>query len=597
MSEPCDTLRALLRALLRSVPRAVSGAAFLALLGLGAGQPAAAFDLVGTGPLAGASVQVSDDFELRYYLSDRKLPGFEDRRIHDYFEQVNRINLLLSQRWDDGKGLSVGLQVDEVALFSNRYILDGTLYHSWDLLGDGVLSPWPDALVELEKGFVTYRWKSGEVTGGDTYASFGRGIALNIKKNTDIDIDTSIRGAKGTLRAGDNELTLVTGPSNEQQISQDQPNLGISNDVSNMISGVQLAHYGLGPANLGAHGVAYRFGRSQDQGQDALARYLEPMDAVVGGADVELSGVGGIDWYAEGDLFDYLSPELAGQAADTPGYQPLLGHAAYVSASAYPGNAVVLVEAKHTKDTERLNNFVSAQGWEGATVPTLEYERVITEDGSAAVNSNDIYGGRVRVDYSAAQGRVVPYLSVLTLRDGDTDTLHFNRSPETIVHPIAGIQVTGTTVTAQANLGARMDKRDLAAEGADRMIHLDGDLDIPVAGKDHLELALAAKHFAWGNNVQNQSDYTEMENALAWHRGDKLVVVLYQDYSDNPLVTSTGNVTEKVYGAAELTWKPGPNVALRAFYGSYKAGIRCSGGQCRSMPGFDGARLALTGTL
>ena len=567
------------------------------VIGLGMSRPARAFDMVGTGPLAGASVQVGDDFALRYYLVDRRLPGFEDRRIHDYAEQVNRLNLLLSKRWEDGTGLSVGFQLDEVALFSNRYVLDGTLYHSWDLLGDGVQSPWQDALVEAEKAYVTYRWKQGEVTVGDAYASFGRGIALNIKKNTDIDIDTSIRGAKASLRAGDNELVVVTGLSNEQQISQQQPNLGITNDVSNMISGVQYSRYGLGSATLSGHGVAYRFGRSQDVGTDPLLRYGQGLDAAVGGADLELPGVAGIDWYAEGDLFDYLAPEMAGMAADTANYKPLLGHAAYLSASAYPGNAVVLVEAKETRNTERINTFVSAQGWEVATVPTLEYERVITEDSSAAVNSNDVYGGRVRVDYSADQGKAVPYLSVMALRDLDTGGLHFNQSPETIVHPIVGLQVSGTAVTAQVNAGTRLDKRDDPAEGSDRMVHLDGSVDLPVLAHDHLEVDVSGKHFAWGNNIQGQADYTEMENSLAWYRGDKLILVLYQDYSDNPLVTSTGNLSDKVYGAAELTWKPGPNMALRAFVGSYKAGIRCSGGQCRTLPGFDGARVAFTGTL
>lgn len=568
----------------------------LALL-LGALSPAHAFELIGTGPLAGATVQVNDDFELRYHQTDRRLPGFEDRRIHDYVEQVNRLNLLLSQRWDSGSALTAGVQLDEVALFSNRYILDGTLYHSWDLLSDGVNSPWQDAFVELEKGYLTFRGRQGDLTLGDGYASFGRGIALNIKKNSDIDIDTSIRGAKGTLRLGDTELTVVSGITNEQQVSQDQPNIGIERDLSNMVTGLRLDRYGIGPANAGLHGVVYRFGRGVDQGVDPWARYAEPLDAVVGGANLELLGVGGIDWYAEGDVFAYLNPDMVGQVAGEDDYQPVIGHVAYASGSAYPGQAVVLVEAKHSADSERINSFVTAEGWEVATVPTLEYERVITEDSAAAVNSNDVWGGRVRVDYSAAQGLVIPYVSVAALRDADVDVLHFNRSPETVVHPLAGLQWTGTGVTAQLNTGLRMDVRDDAAEGQDRLIHGDGDLSIPVTGKDHLELAVAVKQFAWGDNVQQQADFIEMENALAWHRGEKLVFILYQDWSDNPLVQSEGNLADKLYGAAEITWEPSTNLTLRAFYGAYKAGIRCSGGQCRSLPGFEGARLAMTGTF
>ena len=567
------------------------------LLLLVAARPAAAFELVGTGPLAGATVQINDDFELRYHLSDRRLPGFEDRRIHDYVEQVNRLNLLLSQRWDSGAGLTAGVQLDEVALFSNRYILDGTLYHSWDLLGDGVHSPFEDAFLEMEKGYLTYRSQKAELTVGDAYASFGRGIALNIKKNSDIDIDTSIRGAKGTLRLGDTELSMISGITNEQQVSQDQPNIGIERDLSNMVTGLRVDRYGIGPANAGAHGVIYRFGRDVDQGVDPWARYAEPLDAVVGGANLELLGVGGIDWYAEGDVFAYLRPEIVGQVVAPEDFDPVIGHVAYASGSAYPGRAVVLVEAKHSRDSERINSFVTAEGWEVATVPTMEYERVITEDSAAAVNSNDIWGGRVRVDYSAAQGLVVPYVSVAALRDSDVDVLHFNRSPETVVHPLAGLQWTGTGVTSQLNGGLRLDKRDDAAEGQDRLVHGDGELSIPITGTDHLELAVSVKHFSWGDNQQQQADFMEMENALVWHRGEQLVFMLYQDFSDNPLVQSDGNLADKIYGAAEVIWEPSTNLALRAFYGAYKAGIRCSGGQCRTLPGFEGARIAMTGTF
>lgn len=71
-------------------------------------------------------------------------------------------------------------------------------------------------------------------------------------------------------------------------------------------------------------------------------------------------------------------------------------------------------------------------------------------------------------------------------------------------------------------------------------------------------------------------------------------MILYADYSDNPLVSSTGNVDEDVYGAVEVQWMPNSATTLKAFYGAYRAGIRCAGGQCRSLPGFDGGRLALS---
>jgi hypothetical protein len=99
----------------------------LALMGA---APAHAFQLWGTGPLAGASVQITTDLELRYHQSPLSDPGtrvangpfelFPGMSVHDYFEQVGRTNLQVTKG-----ALSIGLQLDEVALFSNRYVLDG----------------------------------------------------------------------------------------------------------------------------------------------------------------------------------------------------------------------------------------------------------------------------------------------------------------------------------------------------------------------------------------------------------------------------------------------------------------------------------------
>ena len=99
----------------RAVERVVIAVPLLALA-----TPAFAVELWGTGPLAGATVQVQNDFELRYHHVPDKLDYFEDRNILDYWEQVDRLNLQLTQ-----ETLSIGAQVDQVAFFANNYILDG----------------------------------------------------------------------------------------------------------------------------------------------------------------------------------------------------------------------------------------------------------------------------------------------------------------------------------------------------------------------------------------------------------------------------------------------------------------------------------------
>ena len=144
---------------------------------------------------------------------------------------------------------------------------------------------------------------------GDTYASFGRGLALNIVKNTDIDVDTSIRGAKGIFRTGDFDLTAISGITNQQQISQENPNVAIAPNVDHMVSGVRAEWFG--PVNLGAHAVAYKFARPTEIPLAVSAtRYSSDLDVGIVGANVEANGVLGLDIYGEYALYDYQAEDM-----------------------------------------------------------------------------------------------------------------------------------------------------------------------------------------------------------------------------------------------------------------------------------------------
>ena len=121
-------------------------------------------------------------------------------------------------------------------------------------------------------------------------------------------------------------------------------------------------------------------------------------------------------------------------------------------------------------------------------------------------------------------------------------------------------------------------------------------LDFPL-GPWHGELIIDAHRFAWGNNVNQQSDFTSSSTAFGIRPAEAWTFVLYNDYSDNPLISSEGNLTETLYGALELHYQPAQATTVKAFYGAYKAGIRCAGGQCRNLPGFEGARVSMTTTF
>jgi hypothetical protein len=541
-----------------------------------------AVELDGQGLLQDGQLSVSDDLEIRYRVGDRVLEGFEDHPdLFGYVEQVNRVNLLFSK-----KGLQAGLQFDEVMLLANRYYLDDVLHYERSIVPSDMLSPAPDQYLHLDKLFLKKSYgRKGSIQVGDHYAAFGRGLALNLIKNTDIDIDTSLRGAQAVVKNSDLQATFAIGLTNQQQVAQDNPNLDIRPNVNHLVVGTRLDAFNWGPGNFGLHNVIYQFAR-EDETDDALDALGQGVDASVLGATAQFNGLAGMDWFVEGDWFHYTSGELLGKEEAEDGY------ALYGSTAAYLGALTIFAEAKRYKNTEGVNAFASSEGYELASGPTLEYERVITEDSSAAVNSNDITGARVRLDWM--NGVWTPHLEISVARDNELGGLHFNATPETIIHPVLGVDHFGAHVQLLVNGGYRVDLRD--EHGQDQLAHLDLALDFPV-GSRHGEFRADFKQFKWGENATQQHDFTELSASWGLQIHPAWSLTLYQDFTDNPLISSQGNLSDTLYGAAELQWKAASSTTVKAFYGAYKAGIRCAGGQCRNLPGFEGARMSVSSTF
>ena len=547
----------------------------------------------------GVSVSVSEDVEVRWYRVPERIDGFPNREVLNYVEQVARVTALMSSGdW------SVFTQVDQVALFANRYYLDDELIIEREVVGSDMFSPLPgDSYANIEKLRLRLDRKAITMELGDTYAAFGRGAALNINRNVDIDIDTSIQGARVVGRPGAWDLTAVIGQLNRQQVYQDNPNIGLYGDLRHMVGGVRAERFGLGPANLGAHGVVYNF-VSGEGWEEGFTGFSSTPDAVVGGTTAELMGVGGLDWYVEGDVFHYPkgSDVLVGSPCpgqDTEATGACTGYGAYLSTAAYIGSTTWLLEGKRYLGTELVNTLTGNEFYEVASAPTLEYERVITEDSSAALNSGDIYGARLRMDWAAIPGKLVPYVSAAVFRDLETGGLHFNDVPETIVHPVAGVEYIADEWVLLLNAGYRVDDRDGGSgqTGADRQLHADVDFKFPLPGSFHGDFNVGGERYQWGVNAFQQEDFTEVETATAVQYGSAVAFIGYFDVTTNPLVDTTGNLADALYGAAEVQVKPSSALTLKAFYGAYKAGIRCAGGQCRLLPGFEGARVSVAGTF
>jgi hypothetical protein len=133
----------------------------------------------------------------------------------------------------------------------------------------------------------------------------------------------------------------------------------------------------------------------------------------------------------------------------------------------------------------------------------------------------------------------------------------------------------------------------------DRHLHGDATFNFPLPGEFVGNLALFAERFEWGENPIQQTDYTEVEASVTLTYRGVVSLTPSVDMSNDPLVTADGggNLSETLYGGLEVQVKPHDAWTIKAFYGGQKAGIRCAGGQCRYLPGFDGGRLSVVGTF
>jgi len=570
-------------------------------------------------PKVSVSFNVDTEVRLQRYDPTPYLHtgGSRPRFIEEVTRIVGRAN---RGRW------SFGLQLDQLAFIGLPHIIDGERKSFTPAmqgacprspetcLTNPFREPTGDRLyVNPEKVSATWQGDDVEVTFGDFYASFGVGAVMNINRNVDNDVDTSIQGIKVTAQPGDWKFTGLAGMLNRQQVFQDQPNFGLlDGDRRHIVAGFRGERYGIGSTTLGAHGLMYNYVSRDGDPDDVLEKGLqgpidalgEVPDALVGGATIATS-VGGVDLNFEADGIAYNRQDLHplifvdGQEEVKPGM------ALYGSGLWFIGATTWQLEARHFKNVYRLNNPIPVQfGYTVVAPPTLELERAINVDTAAVTGSNDLTGGLLRVDVMAS-GSTTPYVAVGVSRDQDlVNAAQKSPAPETIFQVQSGAEVIADHWSLLLQTVARLDVRD-GDYRSDRQLYGAADIKAPLPIGSGTQISLVGQHFrpgeqAFGDGTYQPDPWHEFNSSVSILATPDLGVTGFYDHTTNPVAGGGGNLRDDwpaAYGAVELFWKPSSSWTVKAFHGGYAAGVRCSGGQCRNVPAFTGTRLAVVGTF
>jgi len=552
-----------------SAPATAALALAATLLGVSLSPPAGAvipFEVGGVKLTLDVTESLFADFHTS--LDDPQILDEADRS--NIFDIRNRLNVRL--RADK---LTLGVRLD-FAWFANPPA------------NPGQASQYQDD-IRPEELFLTGRFGDFTVTLGDDYLTFGRGLALSLRKIDELGFATSLRGVHVQWRTPRFRARFVTGLTNTLNVDGVEEKL--IPDPNDVVFGAQVEGTPIDGLKIGAHivdierrhsgirtALAGALGGDDDDRPLSNARHVRTL---VGGGSVELPTLGDVlSVYAEIDaLRNEDTRETASGRKDTT----TTGLAAYGQVQLFLERLTLLAELKHYDnwdvsstlhpDTAQLQGIT--QTFSYIVAPTLERidQRV--------VNNTDVTGGHLRVDYAIPDSTDSLFLSGAYFADAPVQNDH-------TIHVYGGFEHTGTG-TDRLLLQAGYRREEAAELTRLRMIHLDLDVFALLAPGVDMQL-----HWSHEFRDKNVGTATLQETYL---EGTSYVSVnLPPDWSFTAQFEylTDASTDSPYFPGAIIQYRFTRDSFIRLFAGRSKGGLKCSGGVCRVFPSFEGVKLEST---
>lgn len=427
----------------------------------------------------------------------------------------------------------------------------------------------------LEKAWIGWTGRALEVTAGDAYVSFGRGLALSLRKVDELGMDTTVRGMKLLVHEGNLGGTVVVGYANIQNL--DEASGRSLDDPYDLIGGLQ-AQVALGRVTASAHGSAVAF--------------REPVGLVPGEAFRDRYYQLGLTLDAP-RLTEHVGLYLEGvsQLRDTePAADEDTGSGLYGAATAYLGRATILVEGKAYGALEPIKPRLARPEFSSLAYnspPTLERVLQVIEN-----PQQDIAGGRVRMDWSFSSSLLV-HGNYGLFRDqlgyADPDQVGMRR-PGTIHDPYVGIEARWNQARSRALASVGWRAVFLAGTGAYVRGDAHVEADVVQALGHHWSVNLHGVHIERKKHASPLLDEQLREGTLLLgvRYRSMLTVSGGYDYTTEP------SQPKRDYISGNAQWDITPSSSLRLFAGAARGGLKCVSGVCRAFPPFQGIKLVAT---
>jgi len=481
------------------------------------------------------------------------------------------------------------------------------------------------------KYYATYSRPSFELTLGDGYAQFGRGLVLSLRKYDELASDNTLRGARlsGRVKRGDTtlRLTALAGTFNPLRIDPASGRyLGIdasvtpgvvsvleagmpravpSDFVQNTGNCATFATCSYAPDRIFGGQAEVSIGAAKGALQASLLERATPLDndtvraasrIATGSASFEVANLAG-----HGALYlEVAFQDLHPAAPTTSKLDP--GAAVYLSVNLNEGPFDLLVEGKHYRRFfPLLANVSPLRAREFSTLaasapPTTEALFTDTE----FENFNTcVTGGRARGDL-ALSSAVSAYTWLGYAESFDesvaNDACDVSSDTRDRVWDVAsGFELHSRDRRAKADvsIGARDDSTDRA------FVSDSGETHVFYREIYHRHRASAALGGPLSVELQgwHRRRHQTVGGPIApWSEGDELFGVDYAphwslalgfSYDTNPAVPLT-------YLNGQVGYRMTTDSSVSLFVGQRRGALRCVGGVCRVFPPFEGASLDVT---
>lgn len=569
-----------------------------------------------------------------------------------YGEWIQRLDTKLS--WSR---LTFGFRLDSAAYYfapTAPYLADGdaTRFSQYQktLVNRYQTSIYPSKL------YLTYSTPDLELTAGDFYVQFGRGLVLSLRKIDEVAVDTTLRGGKvewhghqGGFRYG---ATVVGGYTNPVRVDEASGRRLVAPRAwwfAGMPTPVSPAALAADP-NVPQHDYGYVGTTHESFRPDGIVgAHLEAgtNDVLLGAQASVLSrgGLGPLGSKSDGALSDVtldtgtvgranrfietgsasismpnlpgstaLYVEVAGQRLDTatsplgtadPKQKNTDGHAVYASLSTGGDPVNLLLEVRHTRRFWPLLANVSPPSAQEFLIlaynapPTTE---PITNDTELGFFGTCTTGGRARVDVAltksmtayASVGRYATWAERVGGDCGASSGSLSSAERNDVWDPYVGVQASYDRHKSHINAwtGIRLD-----------------DTPQPFATPTGAETTIYYREtyvrYDWFHvlsdvwAVQDQGVHrlrAEYQTDVApWREGENYVALQWR----SKLIFGLGyeyydrGGELRHYVNGSALWRFTPDTSVRAFVGQQRPALRCVSGVCRQFPPFEGAKVEL----